>query len=198
MTAVRQQITEQEPVIATDTKPVLFYAKGANQRLVRKHGQVKQNPYTGNFYDDPDNMSVVVEFAPDGRVEVEPGVDIMVDSKGWLADEQELVRRGVPTGYRERDLVSALRAHRGLNVDFYEKGNEPNAPQPTPEAFHGMLTKFTLNVDVDNIRGLLEQEKATHKRPMLVAAGEAALEQVQAALADAERQQADAEASGSK
>lgn len=190
--------TELEPVIADDARTVAFYSKGTHLRLVRKHGRVKQNPLNGGFYDDPDHLSDVVEFAPRGRIELEPGERIEVDGKGWLADAQELERRGVEGGYRPRDLISALRAHKGWNIDFFEEGAEPDMPQPTPERFNEMLTAFRLDMDVENLRGLVETEKATHNRPTLVQSAQVTLDAIEKAFADAEAQQAAAEKGAKK
>lgn len=193
MTAVDQT----EAIVAEDDRVVAFYAKGTHQRLVRRHGQTRLNAMTGVHYEDPDFPSVVVEFAPSGRIELEPGEGIGKAAPGTYADKQECARRGVdPSREVPRDTISWLRAHRGYNVDFYEEGNEPDRPQPTEEKFFELLTGFTLEFDVENLRGLVETEKATHNRPNLVKAAQAALDRTEQAYAEAERQRADAEASG--
>lgn len=183
--------------LAADDRPVAFYAKGTHHRLVRQHGITRPSPDGAGFYEAQE--SVVVEFAPLGRIEVEPGEQVMQDTKGWLADRQELERRGLPSErLLKRDLVTALRSHKGYNVDFFEEGAEPGRPQPTEERFMEMVTDFTLAWDAENLKGLIETEKATHNRPMLVKSAQGALLRVEAALASAESQGADAEASGSK
>jgi hypothetical protein len=184
-------------LLATDDRPVVFYAKGTHHRLVRQHGITRPSPDGAGFFEAQE--SVVVEFAPLGRIEVEPGEQIMRDNKGWLADRQELGRRGLPDDkLAKRDLVTALRSHRGYNVDFFEEGAEPGRPQPTEERFMEMVTEFTLAWDAENLKGLIDTEIATHNRPVLVKSAQGALTRVEAALQSAQGQADDAEASGSK
>jgi hypothetical protein len=195
----RTIVAEGGALVAADEGPVAFYSKGTHLRLVRQHGMVKMNPLNNSFFDDPDHPSIVVEFAPKGRVEVSAGEGFHVDGRGWLADREELERRGMPTDQNvPRDLVTALRSHKGYNVDFFEEGAEPGRPQPSPEKFAEMVTDYTIAFDTENLKGLLEAEKGSHNRPQQVQLAEQALRKVEAAWADAQEQQAEAEKGGGK
>jgi hypothetical protein len=55
-----------------------------------------------------------------------------------------------------------------------ELGNEIDRPQPTEDEFLADLTDAAISLDGEAVAALLEKERATHNRPMLVDAAERA------------------------
>lgn len=167
-----------EPVIAPDGDRVFtFYAArdGRNLRLVRRPELWQPLPTGGGYVAQTAER---VDFAPDGYVKVKAGEGMLVDGSGWLADEQELQRRGLPTGTRQRDLLTALRSHKNLNRDFFLLGAEPDRPMPIEERFIEDMTAAVGELDMEALEAMREREKATHNRPMLLTAVETSIRQV--------------------
>lgn len=92
-----------------------------------------------------------------------------------------------------QDALAWLTAHPLLNERFWHDGHEPGRPLPTDSDFLGMLTEHTALLQSEPIEVMLEQERATHARTLLLEACERALTTI-AATIEAERARADAEA----
>lgn len=98
------------------------------------------------------------EFAPEGRITVAAGQDVLQDGPLDPATGQP--------GWQ--DALSWLRAHSELNTQFWEEGAEPGKPRPTDKEFHKLLKARSAEQDVEGVRALLAQERGTHKREALI------------------------------
>jgi hypothetical protein len=143
---------------------VVFFSRYTNMKLVRQNaveevlvGGIRRQVNPGKRY----------RFEQ-GTLRVRVGKDVMVDHDGWLARDAE---EGI-----ERDVVDALRAHRRYNKDFWEVGKEPGRLKPYDEDVLAWMSDAVADLDVDRLTQLLEDEKNTHARPLLVRALGSALE----------------------
>ena len=108
---------------------------------------------------------------------VRPGRDVMVETKpNWLAEGED------PD--KERDVVEALKAHRDFNSEFWVDGEEPNKPRPFEKDVLAALAKASAALDVDELRAMLDAERSSHNRPLLVGALSSAVESVSRAQAE--------------
>lgn len=83
------------------------------------------------------------------------------------------------------DLIAELRGHRLFNLvtannGFYEEGNSPDEAKPTIKAQLGALARAAAVADLDGINTVVETERDTHKRELVLSTAQEYLE----ALAD--------------
>lgn len=104
----------------------------------------------------------VVEFAPHGRVEL---------------DEE-----------RDADKIEHLRGLASFNREFFEIGAEPDALKPSVDEQFERILDLATHFDHDALRELIQEEKQTHNRDVVIRAGEAALQRVRQALETAAEQ----------
>lgn len=158
-----------------------YYSRGREEMLVRRP-QVDQTTPLGKQIRLQD--AVRYSFAPDGRLSVAEGQDMLAD--GPLDPEtMELTTQ---------DAVAWLEAHPQRNVRFWEEGKEPDRPLPTEEDFLAEVTAATAGLQVEPLQELLEAERASHARPVLLKAAERAIDQVEKITAEMAVQQARADA----
>lgn len=143
-----------------------FYSRGRLEKLVRQP-QVDLPTAMGTLLRQQE--SVFYSFGPDGRLEVYEGQDVLAD--GPLDPETMQ-----PT---EQDAVAWLTAHPLLNTRFWHDGHEPDRPLPTEQDFFAECTQAVADLTLEPVQVLLAQELETHNRPLLVAAAEGALAQIQ-------------------
>jgi hypothetical protein len=160
--------------MATDTqiKTVNFYSRGRNERLIR---QPKVRDLSAIGTQRTIQEGVRYEFAPEGRIEVYEGQDMLPD--GPMA-VNEATGRLEPT---PQDAISWLRAHPLFNQRFWEEGAEPDRPLPTEEAFLDVVTTAVATMapeDVEQLEAWLAQERSSHNRPVLLAAADGALRKI--------------------
>lgn len=156
---------------AVEIKTHKFYAKGRKEKLIR---QPAAETYTALGAKVPVQESVSYDFAPEGWLEVREGQDMLPD--GPVDPE---------TGQRtKQDAVAWLSAHPLLNTRFWHEGHEPDRPLPTEDDFLAIVTDAAAALEREPIVVALEQERATHGRPMLVKAAERALLRVDEKIAE--------------
>jgi hypothetical protein len=163
---VEQNLQAAQP----SSRTVRFYSRGRNERLIRRPAVLVTDALGRQ---ETRQEAYRIEFAPEGWYTATEGKAPMLDSEGWLASDEELAERGLPPRGEPRDEVQALRSHKQFNVRFWEEGNEPDRARPLEEDFIAELTSATM---------LLQQEQATHQRPVLLRSATAAVEQITAAL----------------
>jgi hypothetical protein len=153
MPATLQQASKQ-------VKEATFVARKKNLRLIRRAEDYAEL-VSGRRVKTQE--PVRYEFAPTGTITLRAGQDVMDD--GPLDDDFK------PTS---QDAITWLRAHPLYNVEVSELGNEIDRPQPTEDEFLADLTDAAISLDGEAVAALLEKERATHNRPMLVDAAERA------------------------
>lgn len=153
--------------MATDTqvKTIDFYSRGDNE-LVYRRSPVSAFTPQGAQYTVADGVSY--SFAPDGKLSLEAGQDLLPD--GPVDPETR-----EPT---LRDAAAFLRAHRQFNIRFWEEGREPDRPLPTEKDFYAVVTRATAVLDPEPIEAALMQERETHNRTVLLEAAEGALDTI--------------------
>jgi hypothetical protein len=162
-----------------------FISKHRNLRITRQ-SQVDVPMPNGTYHTT--QKPVRYEFAPDGRLEVEEGVDILFDGPPKVDPETgELERdeygRPVPT---HQDALSWLRSHplyNKVNVigAFIEEGREPSRiPDPGPTVREIIAAMAQLDVET-LARIAAEEQAAAWTRPAVDAALEEAFAQVRGA-----------------
>lgn len=140
---------------AVDT--VMFIARGRNYRAVRQARVVMPHPVTGGHV--VQNDGVTYDFSPNGTLEVEPGQDVL------------------PTGPRGalEDAVTWLSRHADLNIYFWRDGYEPEKPLPTEEVLLERITDAAMGGQPHVLRGILDRELGTYRRPIVTNVAETAL-----------------------
>lgn len=163
------------PATAEKVQTYRLYSRGRSEKLIRQPLLLLETA-TGRQIKQQDR--VVYDFAPDGRLEVREGQDVLADGPVDPAT-------GEPT---EQDAVAWLMSHPLLNERFWVEGYEPGRPLPTERDFMAIVTQASALLQEKPIVGALEQEMATHNRPVLVAAAEDALEMIRATNAELAKQ----------
>lgn len=160
---------------ATQKEVATYYAKGRNTRLVRRPEVIITTP-TGQQLKQQDPLRY--EFEPDGWLTVEEGQDLL------------------PTGPRgeDEDAITWLERHRLFNIKFWREGQEPDRPQPVEEDVLQWINESAVALDDEHIAKLLQQERDTHDRPVVVKSAERAI----ATVIDAKRQIKEMEAEEKK
>lgn len=164
----------------TRNKPgtVVFYSRYREHTVVRRP-KVEAHLATGlTQLVSPGRKYHFRDVGGIGVLVVTKGQDVMEDGLDWLADDQE---QGIA-----RDLCDALKAHRYYNQDFWLEGEEPDRLLPTDEDFLGQIAAATVDLDVDKLGELLQQEKESHQRPLLLRTAMEALTRARKARADLE------------
>lgn len=156
MAATEQQAGKQ-------VKAATFVARKRNLTLVRQ--PMIQTPLLdGRLITSQEGVRYKFgEGTPPGQIVKRAGEDMMAD--GPLDENFN------PT---QQDAIQWLRSHRLYNSEFSEVGNEIDRPQPTEEEFMGELTDAAMALDLETVDRLLERERATHNRSLLVQAAERA------------------------
>lgn len=150
---------------ATKVKPFEFYSRGRGERLVRRP---KLTTYNALGQEMVIQQSLVYDFAPAGRLTIRPGQDKLADGPAG-AD-------GEPT---ERDAAAWLLAHPQFNQRFWLEGREPDRLLPTEDDFLTIVQDGVAALDAEPIRAALDAEEDTHKRPLLIAQAERALDTIE-------------------
>jgi hypothetical protein len=125
----------------------------------------------------------IVHVPPQSHYEGEQRV---IDNKGHIIDFGTPFRvegADQPKGVfvtTDEAIAEWLRAQDSFNVEFWEPGNEPDAVHPTMAELAPMIAKATAELDTDTLRGLLEEELATHSRADVVSVLEASIHQLEA------------------
>jgi hypothetical protein len=165
----------------TQVKTHSFYSRGRNERLVRRaQGDPITTPSGVPIQQAP---PVRYEFAPAGRLDIAEGQDKLQD--GPYDPET-----GEP-GWQ--DAVEWLTSHPLLNVRFWHEGHEPDRPLPTEADFMEVITGAAADLDPERVQEALDQESASHNRPLLIATAQGALERILRTRAEIEAAQAHAE-----
>lgn len=157
-----------------------FRTKHTNLLLWRKQTKEVRNHHAELVSRDE---GVYYQFKPgpagDGVLDVYEGQDVLPD--GYDAASGEVV---------EQDAISWLRNHPDLNLTdvggFHEEGREPGRPLPTDADFLADVMLAVNALDADALEQLLEQEEATHKRPLLLGTARKALDGVRAVAEQAQ------------
>lgn len=166
---------------ATKIQTVLFYTKSSNLAVVRIP-EIMEPTTTGGLRRVQEGLTY--DFAPDGRLRVEPGQDRLPtgeqerdDNGGLLWDDN-----GYPVLAYE-DAPTFLRRCPSFNVFFFEEGNEPYAQKPLVDEMLDWLVDATLDGDADRVEELLAQENGSdeqpgHRREIVIRACERSLEKI--------------------
>lgn len=165
----------------TQVKTHSFYSRGRNERLVRRaQGDPITTPAGVPIQQPP---PVRYEFAPAGRLDVREGQDKLQDGP-WDPETGE-------PGWQ--DAVAWLTSHPLLNVRFWHEGHEPDRPLPTEADFMAVIMGAAADLDAERVQEALEQESASHNRPLLIATAQGTLERIQRTREEIEAAQAHAE-----
>jgi hypothetical protein len=156
MPATLQQASKQ-------VKQATFVARKKNLRLVRQAEDYAELVSGRRVKTQEPVRYLFGEGTPPGQIVKRAGEDVLND--GPVDDDFQ------PT---PQDAITWLRAHPLYNVEFSEIGNEIDRPQPTEDEFIEALTDAAISLDGEAVAGLLEKERATHNRPMLVDAAQRA------------------------
>lgn len=174
---------------ATKTRTVTFISRYAAYTMVRKPAveeivaglgkRIVQKPVRYEFHDMGNGL---------GKLTVREGDDVMQDSVYWLAPGEDVDE--------ERDVVTALKAHRSFGDAFWEDGHAPGTQYPKPEEIRAELDAAiaTLNRPVVEERAAVEAE--THGRPDILAWCESALNVIGLMEAELERKAAESAQKG--
>lgn len=155
---------------AVEIKTYSFYSRGRAEKLIR---QPTIQTFTALGAKVQAQGTVAYDFAPEGRLEIREGQDMLPDGP---PDEN-----GQPT---VQDAVAWLFAHPLLNTRFWCEGHEPGRPLPTEDDFLAIVTDAAAALEREPIVVALEEERASHNRPMLVKAAERALARVDEKIAE--------------
>lgn len=157
---------------------VTFVSKFAALKLVRRPRQKSYGEGGQILRDVPP-----LRYAFRNHVlHVRPGRDLDTDLEHTLASGEE-------TGV-ERDAVQWLKAHPQFNKLFWIDGEEPNKPRPFDHEVLAAMNDAVVHLDVDKLRGLLEAERSTHNRALLVGALTSAVESISRAAEEVAAQEA--------
>jgi hypothetical protein len=166
--------------VETEIKTHEFYARGRHEKLVR---QPAAEMHTALGAKVPVQASVFYDFAPDGHLTVREGQDLLPDGPIDPA-----------TGERSmQDAVAWLSSHPLLNTRFWHDGHEPDRPLPTEDDFLAIVTDAAAALQREPIVVALEQERASHNRPVLVKTAERALARVDELIAKYKAEHGDGE-----
>lgn len=148
---------------ATQTETVTFIAKSPNQVLTRRPARHVDNGLGGK--------EVLSESEWMERMR-ERGEDF--DDTPWKV---EFINHSFSTD--DARLIEWLRNHRNFNANvpggFYEQGAAPDEPQPTMDQQMKQIKAASGKADIDGLKAVLDLERETHNRPVIVQAAEAAL-----------------------
>lgn len=167
--------------MATAVQTIRFYTKSSNFNCVRVP-EMMEPTATGGMRRVQEGLTY--DFSPDGRLEVEPGQDLLPtgdqerDENGGLRWDEN----GYPMLALE-DAVEFLRRAPTYNVFFFEEGNEPDAQKPLVDEMLDWLVDAAIAGDADRVEELLAQETGTdeepgHRREVVIRACERALERI--------------------
>ena len=164
-----------------------FTSRGREERLVRRPLHITQDSF-GQQHRQQEPVRYL--FGPHGTLEVYEGQDLLPDGPPEFNPE---TGRMEPT---VQDAVAWLDSHALLNTRFWHDGHEPGRLLPTEQDFMALVTDAAVTLAEEPLLVALEQEHATHKRPLLIQAAEGTLEKVRAMRAQIAEQEAAAESSG--
>jgi hypothetical protein len=162
--------------VAQGVKTHKFYSRGRGEKLIRQPLTMIETALGRQI---KQQERVAYDFAPDGRLEVYEGQDMLADGPV----DPETLR---PT---EQDAVAWLTSHPLINERFWHEGHEPGRPLPTEEDFLGLLSQHTALLEAEPIVVMREQERETHARSVLLEACERALAAIDATREALRRQQ---------
>lgn len=149
-----------------------LYSRGRENRIIRQP------------LDDRDMMDgrkvrvserIHYDFAPHGRLTIVDGQDILADgppdAEGQPTEQDAIT--WLKSGYRYSD--GHYGPHPYFNERIWIEGEEPDRPRPLETDFNKQVNAALAQLDPAPVEALLEQERATHNRPVLVANAEDAL-----------------------
>lgn len=156
---------------AEQTKTYEFYSRSRNQRLVRRPTVFTESAVGTRILAQ---SGVRYEFQ-DGRLTIREGQDRIAD--GPIGEDgQPTVQDAyawLTRGFLHTD--GSYGPHPLLNVTLWEDGNEPDRPRPTDDEFLEVVNDALAALDPEPLVALLERERATHNRPVLLRAAERAV-----------------------
>ena len=161
---------------AVETRTHEFYSRGRHERLVR---QPLLNIETALGRKVLQQSRVDYDFAPDGRLTVREGQDMLPD--GPIDPDT-----GEPT---MQDALAWLTAHPRLNDRFWHDGYEPGRLLPTESDFLAICTEGVADLLAEPVEVALQHERATHNRKLLVQTAEQSLAHIARKLAEYEAAQ---------
>jgi hypothetical protein len=74
------------------------------------------------------------------------------------------------------EVIDSIRSTRLFNVSIWQEGEAPNEPKPTIASQLAAITKAVAKQDADGVQAVVEEERATHKRVVVLEAAKNALE----------------------
>lgn len=138
-------------------KKITFYSRSPNQRLVFEYGDVLRNE-RGRITEKIESKSVVF------------------DNSVYVWDPSDTDR---PDWERSDELLEWLRDHPKKDTQregaFWERGGAPDEPQPKLFDQLDAITRGAVDQDREAIEAVLDEERSTHNRDVVLEAGEAAL-----------------------
>jgi uncharacterized protein with von Willebrand factor type A (vWA) domain len=162
--------------VAQGVKVHTFYSRGRGEKLIRQPLLLAETALGRQI---KQQERVAYDFAPDGRLEVYEGQDRLADGPLDPETMQPTVQ----------DAVAWLTSHPLLNERFWHEGHEPGRLLPTEDDFLGLLAEHTALLQAEPIQVMLEQERSTHARSVLLGACERALAAIDATREALRREQ---------
>ena len=155
---------------AKAAKPVTFYSRSPNLRLVFEPEDIQRN----------ERGRVTDRFA---------ARDVQFEKGMYVWDPQK----------DDEEILDWLREHPKLNSTresaFWEKGNAPNEARPTLAERQLAITTAAVAKDADALNEIIEDERETHNRDSVIDLATVALEQVTGEGSDSEPSPAPEQAS---
>lgn len=111
--------------------------------------------------------------------------EVRYTEKGLRQESGGIIADFAPDGLletRDPKIIALLRGKDGFNVDYFEEGNEPGAVKPTEVEVLTAINAATIQLDIAQLDGLLEEEKAGHNRPVVIGTLTSAIKNVRVAI----------------
>lgn len=156
MSTIEQTTAEVIEHLAGDPTAVVYYSKHAALVLCRRPKDEEINSLRQLTVTQ---KALKYNFAPEGRIVVREGQDPLPDG---------------PNG-EVQDAVAWLDRHVNLNTTFFREGREPDRALPTERDFLTAVNRALVSRDPVALRTMLEAERATHGRTVLVDSATSAL-----------------------
>lgn len=165
MSTAEQTTAEVIEQLADDPTAVVYYSRHAALVLVRRPKDEMVNSLRQITVTQ---QTLKYNFAPEGRVVVREGQDMLPDGPGG----------------EMQDAVAWLDSHVNLNTTFFREGREPDRALPTERDYLAAVNRALVARDPQALRTLLTEEQGTHGRKVLLDSAGSALQALRDAGVD--------------
>lgn len=153
--------TQTKTKKAKAAKPVTFFSRSPNQRLIFEPADTERN----------ERGRVIKRYA---------SKDVQFENGMFVWDPKQ----------HDKELLDWLREHPKLNASregaFWEKGAAPDEPRPTMAEQSAAITSAAVAKNAEALEQIIERERETHKRDSVLDLAEVALANVQGEGSDSE------------